>query len=645
MLKKITYIVAGAVTYLILSVVLVGYDNLVSHKKINVAIVEGFLERHSGSINKEDKFYNYIFTFKSGTLEGDAISQGGTLEAKSATSKKTMIEWVEHGGYSADEPELPASFRHFYDPTQEPGQRYLKDLLNNFFVSLAITNPKVDHVQWAITDQENEYNYEAGKQHFKNALEQSDPEFRKMNMAFAWRAVGQTLHLIADMGIASHVRDDAHPAIGGGTLGYGYSYDADPYEEVVYIHAQKPGIDSFMAGQVDPAVQSFSRAPNTTAKTIAEKLAAYTNSNFFSHETISGKDIKPKIHPEKTYASPKLENCVYLREPGLYTKNFGGNDVKMCKDLSYLCFLNDFRGYPYIDEQCILSQATALMPQIREAGINVIRCFIPAIQVKITRITDKAIEGTVTHKTDAEYPVEIKYNGLVQIKSQKSQNVLYEIECEGGKFSKNVDLSKFNPLEDQLIAEIECGGIRILSTPYEAAPAPKWKYVRFSFDRLPGVTVYSTQSVTKDSERTIKWTYDDFDRPGKYENGVFTSEWDTIVGSNIIKGKLTLTIDEANQKITSGRIVSDLRAPRDGENNYYTVEFNLANIPSSPTGYSISTANFGLRKADVCDKSRFFDLKFATAWGTGTSNIKNVLKSYTCDEYSILSVVLREKEW
>jgi hypothetical protein len=518
MMKKVFTVFAGALTYLVLSFILTAYDHLYSHKKINVSIADAFVQKFSGSINKEDKFYNYIFTFNTtGGLEGEEISAGGMVEVTSSATEKNVTGWIEHGGFSADEPNLPASFVHFYDPTEPPGDRYLKDLLNAFYIAWGLDNPQTDHVEWAISDERNEYNYEAGKQRFKNALEQPDDDFRKMEMAFAWRALGQTLHLIADMGIASHVRDDAHPGVGTGLVGYNYSFDADPYESVVMDHSKKNGISGFMSGSVDPAVQAFSRK-STTAKSIAEQLAAYTNSNFFSHETISGNGVIPIIHPDKTYPAPKLENCQYNEESAIFYRSFGGNSVKMCKDLSYLSFLNGCRGYPYLDEECIVSQATALFPQIREAGVNVMKCFIPDLEVTITALTADSIMGKVLHQKDAEYPVEIKYNGPVQIRKLSNSELIGAVDCETGEFRDKIDLSRFDRVTDKLYAEIECGYVFIKSDPFED-PLFKAVSVRLSSIAEGGIVKMTGSS----------WTISGYSmntsatRPLVWDNGEFSS--------------------------------------------------------------------------------------------------------------------------
>jgi hypothetical protein len=547
-MKKALTVIAGALTCLVLSLILTGYDHLYSHKKINVAISEAFVQKFTGSINPEDKFYNYIFTFNtSGKLEGEEISAGGLLDATSTSTGKNVSGWIEHGGFSADEPQLPASFVHFYDPTEPPGERYLKDLLNAFYISWGLDNPKTDHVEWAISDERNEYNYEAGKQRFVDALEQPDENFRKMNMAFAWRSLGQTLHLIADMGIASHVRDDAHPGVGTGMVGYKYSFDADPYESVVYHHSKNNGISGFMSGSVDPAVQAFCRK-STSAKSIAEQLAAYTNSSFFSHETISGKGVVPKIHPQKTYSSPKLETCEYNTESAIFYRSFGGNSVKMCKDLSYLSFLNECRGYPYIDEECIVSQATALFPQIKEAGINVMKCFIPHLDVTITALTKDSIMGKIIHLKDAEYPREIKYNGPVQIRKLSNRELIGTVNCEKGEFMDEIDLSRFDQVADKLYAEIECGYVYIKSDPFEK-PLFKSVSVRLSSIASGGIvkmtgTAWTISGFSLNSSST---------RPLVWDKGAFSSVFIYDYEGGTIESK---AFGSLSQDLT---IIKDLR--------------------------------------------------------------------------------------
>lgn len=643
-MKKLLIALSGALAYLLVSLVLTSYDHKVTHMKLNGAVTKEFSERYFASLDKESTFYYYNFLFSgSGALEGEEVKKGGLLEIETGTASKNVQAWIEHGGMSADEPQLPASFVHFYDPTQPEGQRYLKDLLDDFYVSWALENPKTDHVEWAISDDRNEYNYEAAKKHFKNALEQPDESYRKMNMAFAWRAFGQTLHLIADMGIASHVRDDAHPGVGSGATGYKWSFDADPYEEIVFLHASQKGIESFLGGNVDPAVETFARSAKTV-KSIAEQLAAYTNKNFFSHETISGTGVIPKIHPEKTYPAPKLDDCTYNSSTNIYTKTIGGNTVKMCKDLSYLAVLNGFRGYPYIDEECTLSQATALMPQIREAGVNALRLFIPKIEIKITALGDDFIEGEVKHKTDEEYPEEILYNGKVSIKKASNLDLIDEVTCENGVFRDAIDLTGFNRTFEQLFAEIECGYVYIKSEPFVETPPPKWNYLKVNMDNIDGIYKLTQNTGEKQSEKTLDWTYSNEYYFGRFVDGVFTLHKDTVIGGWRYITDCTLHIDIQKKIITEGSFSAEVSSFYEPEKRFKRIHFDVANIAAN--GWAMNYGSFGLGGQDVCNPQKLFNLTRIDYDDYGNNYFfKWELISYNCRDLSGVSFRFREEEW
>jgi len=638
-MKKLLYAISGALSCFVLIMVLTSYDHELTHKEINGTIIDGFEERYFSSINKNDLFHYYRFLLSgSGTMEGDAVISGGKLNITTGTLNKNAKDWVRHGGRSADEPQLPASFVHFYDPTQKEGEQYLKDLLDSWYLSWGIENPKTDHVSWAISDDRNEYNYEAAKQHFKNALEQSAEDFRHLNMSHAWRAFGQTLHLIADMGIASHVRDDAHPGVGAGLIGHNWALDADPYEEIVYKYLGKNGIDNLLKGKVDPKVEKFSKEAKTV-KEIAEKLAEYTNENFFSHETISGANVTPKIHPDKTYPSPKLEDCSYNSTRNIYTKNIGGNSVVMCKDLSYLAAFNNFRGYPYIDEECVISQATALFPQIKEAGINALRLFIPKIKVEVTALGDNHIEGKVTHTTDDEYKEEIKYNGPVVIKKASNLSKIGVVNCENGEFDADINLGSFDPTSEELIAEIECGYVYIRSEPFTQIPEPKWRYVQLVFKKVDGIWDFSRNGVIEEGSKGVSLSNSMYLR-GDFKDGVFTLDLDTVISGYPNKLKATFEIDNTRQRIIRGSFSKEVIPEDNPEHNFDYLSFEVYDIPAK--NWTSNYGLFQLHAEEVCNSNNLRNVRAGE--GQKLVNTKFVweLKTYSCNDYSDLSISFRE---
>lgn len=481
-MKNLKFIILGAICFIVANIILTGYGNKSSHREINNLIVEQFNKVFINALFPSEHFKNNLFVFKSKIeFPGSFVNKGGLTQydVNETRSRLNPLGWIVHGGYSADEPEIFASFRHFYDPTQNEGNRYLHNHLDEFDKKGIIDNPKIDHLKWAVDHYEHQYNWTNGKTAVASALASSDKDFRDEEMAFAWRALGETLHMIGDMGCPAHVRDDAHAAetFTGYKLG-----SPDPYEEFFEVISAEEGIANlYKAGKVDIELkEKFRKA--TSIDEIAFELANYTNQNFFTTQTISGDDVVPQIHPEKTYDSPTLDECEYDPDDFAYYKNISGNNVMMCRDLKYSWGIFKGRGYPYIDKKCTYSQGQALLPQIVEAGINVMRLFIPQMQVEIKDINmdDKKLKVRVVHKKSDEYTREIKYNGKVSFYNAKSLKHLADFECFDGeveeKFRKT-DFRSVNWKEHGVYAEINYGGIFIKSEPYKTKVNDELNYL------------------------------------------------------------------------------------------------------------------------------------------------------------------------
>jgi hypothetical protein len=412
-MKRIALLFCTALTLVTGAPSVYAYLNKFAHPKINEVIIEELKKRlpaYSQSYNAFKKFEKYHFGMVIGSLRGTAVLTGGNEYITEGPDSKTPEEWVKHGGYSADEPEWFAALRHFYDPLQNNGHLYLTDLsyIPNF------VNPSTDAVQWAFTGVDpssggNKWTWDVGKESMKAALEISDSTVSDEYMAAAMRCLGEVLHNTGDMGLPAHVRNDAHG-------GYWVAGGADPYES-----SYKPEwTATYGAEKADPALASFFRSA-TQAIDINDYLSKFTNKYFFSHETISGEGVKhyTAINGYPDYPSPKLENFTYRPESfGYFTTFPSGREVEMCMDQSlFLGYISsNFRAQPRVDLKCIQSQATELIPDIVEAGINVVRLFIPqlAVSIEVDGATGD-FTGTVTHTPDAEYTSTINYGGYVRV--------------------------------------------------------------------------------------------------------------------------------------------------------------------------------------------------------------------------------------
>lgn len=378
------------------------YDNRTAHREFNTQIVNKF----KTEIKNWQEFKNYTFNTDYLTLEGPMVVFPGYFKVTEENRKNTTKEWIREGGYSADEPEAPAAYRHFYDPKALNGASYLTDANK----AVALFNPSVDAIYWHIygSDVEsiNIWNWHKGKEHMTNALKSDNVEVRKQYLAKAFRSLGEVLHNTADMGCPPHVRNDSH---GGFGLGGG-----DPYESGF----KAMWVPLYMGNAPDPTLKGFFRSAKL-AKDINTKLAEFTNMYFFSDETISGYGSQTyhSRNGRGDYPSPKLDKLNYDQASFDYTFTFpSGRQIEMCNDKSALMgFLtNNYRGNPRITQKNVETQAKELIPNILEAGLNLVRNFFPLFEITISlNYKDKKLVGEVKHIPTEEYPNAITVGGEV----------------------------------------------------------------------------------------------------------------------------------------------------------------------------------------------------------------------------------------
>jgi hypothetical protein len=339
----------------------------------------------------------------------------------------------------------------------------------------ALTNPRTDGVEWALGKpgdhasgvQDHQYTWERGKEWMRMALKEINQSKKDEYMAKAWRSLGETLHMIADNGCPPHVRNDAHPSpLWNNNSWFG---NPDPYEELIdVIRRDNPAeFTAFSAGAADPDLKSRFAAM-TQVQDIAHSLAVFTNANFVTNETISGTDQygNPKrqiTHSDYPYAAPKLENLKYNSNDYSYNS---GSGIRECIDHYYFAKVIPKMCDPYVDMECVKSQAKVLFPNIIEAGKNTIKLFIPKLSVAITALDKNRLKGEVRHQKDNEYPDMINYTGeiilTVKDKNHREVNKIKSFAKNGIFESDGVEMPEGN----KIVASIEFGGITVESDDF-----------------------------------------------------------------------------------------------------------------------------------------------------------------------------------
>lgn len=134
-------------------------------------------------------------------------------------------------------------YNHFYDPVRGRG--------------IWFNGEKKTALDWA-TDSYAQASYSLGDQSWQRAMN----DWQKGDRELALRELGHTLHLIADMAVPAHTRDDIHPA-------------GDSYEQFVKNNWDK------ISPQLKYSFQNVGSLNSTFYL-----LAKNTNANFYSDDTI-----------------------------------------------------------------------------------------------------------------------------------------------------------------------------------------------------------------------------------------------------------------------------------------------------------------------------------------------------------------------
>ena len=477
MKNKIAFI-SGIFIYVFMALIMSSYDNQTMHKYINETIAETFLK----AIPADATFKNYFF-HPSTKMKGTGVVAPGYYYHTEGNLDLTFKEWLIHGGYSADEPELLQALRHFYDPKGiDAGKRYLTD----FPPGLSVTNPYVDILSWAL-----EYNgevvngttganylyqensWEDGKRSFLLAMKETDKIKQDKLMAHAWRCLGETLHALGDMTCPVHVRNDGHP-----------TGDADPYENGIKLSSYLP---SNPASFWDQALINKIKGEDSIRQ-IFHDMALYTNENFFTNQTIYGSGvaaIQPVIRPTNPYPLPFAKESGngwdYVNEEFTFYKTFGSNKIKMCKDRYYFAIATNFRTKAaYVDLDVAISQSQVLLSNFIGIAPEVIKRYIPQITVSIDNVSTDfgEIYGSVAILSNAEYPFKNIYNALVTVSNYTTGKSVVVKAANGFFSTSELAFSE----GDEIQAYISIGGFQVYSEKYKTGSAILKQFIEKSND-------------------------------------------------------------------------------------------------------------------------------------------------------------------
>lgn len=311
--------------------------------------------------------------------------------------KQPFAWWIYEGGYGADEPEWYMSLRHFYDPAHKSrnadGQlvSYLTDDLNGYLAPFFMGyNPAMNAKQWALDD--SPYSLKQCDESLGRAFGTAPSlPAKQLHFGAAWRGIGESMHLLADMTVPAHVRNDSHPDKAGRWSEDLVNLKGDAYEKyvtakVVYEWAKDGYYDEGLAKKISAA---------NDADQLFDLVAKYTNSSFFSLDTISGVDAVTReqvnsFNAQPNYDSPKLDGYKFTEGDkndgsGFYSDKYGTDVAYRRSDGKYSL------------EPVVSTQAKRLIPIAIMANAKLIDLCVPRIGVSLGGIDpmSKTLKCTV----------------------------------------------------------------------------------------------------------------------------------------------------------------------------------------------------------------------------------------------------------
>lgn len=292
-----------------------------------------------------------------------------------------VIEWFENAGVYEDEPGYVRSLNHFHDPLQP---WYLAGFDRTFRSSLV----------WA-QDQGlvgsllgGDWSWRRARDSFYKGLTSLNKVSRERHFADTFRALGQVMHLVQDVSVPAHVRNDPHIYMDlfGRRVGR-YHYESWVNDNLfkiplvpvfvdrgIFNFTPEPIAPVPIANLFDTNQYNGANLGVTTSSRIG--IAEYANANFFSEGTIFRNYPHPAYWDTNYFSldwrNPELIEAEDGRQDGkIYIKKVAGERLASLSYISYDCVRKgDYGSCPLVlDGKVYEEYASKLIP--RAVGYSV----------------------------------------------------------------------------------------------------------------------------------------------------------------------------------------------------------------------------------------------------------------------------------
>jgi hypothetical protein len=300
-------------------------------------------------------------------------------------AKKTVRDWVVYGGYAADTP-VDVVLSHGYNPLTGRGWDGI------------FTGSYEPATEWAESPL-NPFSFPRAQEYLARAIAAptgDDGPGRDAAVAYgnAWRSVGESMHMVSDMTVPSHVWIDRHPV-------------SDPFEDSLTRNSVIEVKDKPYSRSVD--YEAVLKTGNVAA--LMKNLATWTHANFYSEDTIpdveAGDDgyVYRKVDGESVPAARlSLSSLIIARDP----QSSDGFIEGSAEEKTVV-------AYTVADSRVIEAQKIRVIPAAIQGSAMTLYAFLPRFEAKINRVVynpaygsaangQTVLEGTLVHHQTKVWP-------------------------------------------------------------------------------------------------------------------------------------------------------------------------------------------------------------------------------------------------
>lgn len=464
----------------------------------------------AGTAHKRITEYSWKNSIKLGTssfLLNLNLEKGMKYETLSDENEvRSLNGWLQYGAEHEDDTDdltglIPdRSNYHFHNPLKLWSEAGLNDLVNG---SSSILWAQNGPLQTSISDEQGDRSWNKAREYYYKALTEVEyPIWREIYFTEMFKILGHQVHLIQDMAVPDHVRNDAHLLNSQRFLGInkfansfrcleGWAAAKENNEEmtrILSLPVKRPEI--VFSTPADPSAPipiallsdtKQYKASLTPLDGLNQGLAEYTSANYFSEDTIFAEDYERNYKHWFPHPCKSETNVMSLNLPEQITAEDGnvewvikhvektsGENLDKLVAYSYLISKfrveqSEFKLNFFLSNECYKNYAEKLIPRAVGYSAALIDYFFRG-----------EIEITIPYSTSPELP---KLDGVYSFTNDDSLGFRYISLMAKNITRDNEEMT--NGLVSLIVSYRKCAGSPFVPDP--SVPGAERSFIKIDY--------------------------------------------------------------------------------------------------------------------------------------------------------------------